>query len=117
MVIAESQSAGRGRFKRKWVSPSGLNLSLTIVLGRDIDRSARAGDGWATAVCRAVDSATKVRPLIKWPNDVQVEGRKLSGVLIESELSGADVRYALVGIGINVNYKIAGPSIVESRRV
>jgi BirA family biotin operon repressor/biotin-[acetyl-CoA-carboxylase] ligase len=54
-----------------------------------------------------------VRPLIKWPNDVIVGGKKLAGALIESETSGEDIRYALVGIGINVNYRVDDPSIAS----
>jgi BirA family biotin operon repressor/biotin-[acetyl-CoA-carboxylase] ligase len=52
-----------------------------------------------------------VKTAIKWPNDVQISGRKLSGILVESESSGTDVSFALIGIGINVNYRIDDPDI------
>lgn len=114
LVIAEAQTAGRGRFKRKWVSPAGLNLYLTLVLRPDIERLRSLSLVGPLAVCRAVEQVTAVRPLIKWPNDVQVEGRKLSGVLVESEFSGSEPRFALVGIGVNVNYKVTDPEIAHT---
>jgi BirA family biotin operon repressor/biotin-[acetyl-CoA-carboxylase] ligase len=111
VVIAEEQTAGRGRFGRRWVSPAGLNLYLTIVLRPDVARLRALSIAAPLAVCRAVDAVSDVRPLMKWPNDVIVNGKKLAGVLIESEMSGENVRYALVGIGINVNYRIDDPEI------
>lgn len=105
LVIAEEQSAGRGRFGRKWVSPAGQNLYLTMLLRPDVARLRRLSIIAPLAVCRAVEATTSLRPQIKWPNDVLIENRKLSGVLIESEFVGGEPRYALVGIGLNVNFR------------
>jgi BirA family biotin operon repressor/biotin-[acetyl-CoA-carboxylase] ligase len=111
VVIAEEQTAGRGRFGRRWVSPAGLNLYLTIVLRPDIAQLRALSMAAPLGVCRAVETVTDVQPLVKWPNDVITGGKKLAGVLIESEMSGENVRYALVGIGINVNYRVDDPEI------
>ncbi len=111
VILAEEQTAGRGRFDRKWVSPAGLNLYLTIVVRPDIARLRSLGVVTPLAACLAIDAVSAVRPLLKWPNDVIVGGKKLGGVLIESETSGDEVRYAVVGIGINVNYKVDDPAI------
>jgi BirA family biotin operon repressor/biotin-[acetyl-CoA-carboxylase] ligase len=111
VVIAEEQTAGRGRFGRQWVSPAGANLYFTILLRPDTRRLRSLGMVSPLAACLAVDATSPVRPMIKWPNDLVVGGKKLGGVLIESELKGEEVRYALVGIGINVNYKVDDPSI------
>ena len=111
VVIAEEQTAGRGRFGRPWVSPAGSNLYLTMVLRPDVLRLRALSIATPLAVCLAVDAVSAVRPMIKWPNDVIVGGKKLAGVLIESEMSGEEVRYAVVGIGINVNYRVDDPSI------
>jgi len=111
VVIAEEQTGGRGRFGRRWVSPAGLNLYLTIVLRPDIGRLRALSIATPLAVCRAVDLVSDVRSRIKWPNDVIIGDKKLAGVLIESEMSGENVRYALVGIGINVNYRVDDPEI------
>jgi BirA family biotin operon repressor/biotin-[acetyl-CoA-carboxylase] ligase len=113
VVIAEEQTAGRGRFGRRWVSPVGKNLYLTLVLRPNVARLRTLAMVAPLAVCRAVGRVSRLRPVIKWPNDVQVDGRKLAGILIESELSGAEVTYALVGIGLNVNDPIADPEIAQ----
>ncbi|HEY5640145.1 MAG TPA: biotin--[acetyl-CoA-carboxylase] ligase [Dehalococcoidia bacterium] len=103
VVIAEEQTAGRGRFGRRWVSPAGKNLYLTLVLRPAAGRLRALSMMVPLAVCRAVEAVTPLRPVIKWPNDVLVGERKLAGVLIEGESSGAELTFALAGIGINVN--------------
>ena len=106
IVFAEEQTKGRGRFDRGWVSPSGKNLYLTLVMRPPLDRLRSLGIIAPLAVALAVEDSTGLRPRIKWPNDVLIDGRKLSGILIESEISGSAVEYALVGPGINVNFDI-----------
>lgn len=114
LVLAEEQTAGRGRLGRTWVSPAGANLYLTLVM-----RPPAAHLRWLSiiaplAVAQAVEETTGLSPRIKWPNDLLLAGRKLCGVLIESELSGGEPRYALVGIGLNVNLKVeALPEIAQ----
>jgi len=104
--VAESQTAGRGRQGRGWVSPRGENL-LFSVLVRIACAPARlpplalvAGLAARDAVARAVPRRD-VR--IKWPNDVVVDGKKIAGVLVEATLQGSLVEALVVGIGINVH--------------
>lgn len=105
-ILAEEQTAGRGRFGRAWVSPAGKNLYLTVLL-RPLPARLRSLSIVAPlAVSQAVEDVTGLAPRIKWPNDVLLGGRKLSGVLIETESSGTSVKYSLVGIGLNVNFDI-----------
>jgi len=111
VVLAEEQTAGRGRFGRRWVSPAGKNLYLTLILRPDSGRLRALSMVVPLAVCRAVEAVTPLRPVIKWPNDVLVGGRKLAGVLIEGESSGSELLYALAGIGLNVNDPIEDPEI------
>ncbi len=111
VVFAEEQTAGRGRFGRRWVSPAGKNLYLTIILRPDAGRLRGLSMVVPLALCRAIESVTPLRPVIKWPNDVLVDGRKLAGVLIEGESSGGELLYALAGIGLNVNDPIDDPEI------
>ena len=113
VVIAEAQTAGRGRFGRRWVSPAGKNLYLTVILRPDAGRLRALSMIVPLAVCRAVEALTTLRPVIKWPNDVLLGQRKLAGVLIEGESSGAEVMYALAGIGLNVNDPIDDPEIAS----
>jgi len=101
VVIAEAQTAGRGRFGRRWVSPAGKNLYLTLILRPDAGRLRALSMVVPLAVCRAVEAVTPLRPVIKWPNDVLLGERKLAGVLIEGESSGAELMYALAGLGLN----------------
>lgn len=103
-VVAEEQTAGRGRLGRAWVSPAGKNLYFTLVLRPDLARLRVLGMAAPLAVARAVETVTGIPAQLKWPNDVLISGRKLAGVLIDSEISGGEVVFALVGIGINVNF-------------
>jgi BirA family biotin operon repressor/biotin-[acetyl-CoA-carboxylase] ligase len=113
-VLAEEQTKGRGRFDRAWVSPSGQNLYLTLLIRPSLDRLRPLSIVSPLAVALAVEDTTDLTPLIKWPNDVLINGRKLSGILIESEISGSSVAYALVGIGVNVNFDIGqSPEVAD----
>ena len=101
-VIAEGQSRGRGRLGRGWVSPPGRNLYLSVVLraGLPVDRLPQISLLAGVATCDAVrewHAAT-----IKWPNDVLVDGRKVAGILAETE-GGAQVRSVVLGVGVNLN--------------
>lgn len=106
LVLAEEQTAGRGRFQRTWVSPAGKNLYFTLILRPEAQRFRSLSIGAALAICQAVEEIAGLEPRIKWPNDVRVGERKLAGILIEGETSGQTPRYALVGIGVNVNYDV-----------
>lgn len=118
--VAESQTSGRGRQGRAWVSPRGENLLFSVLLrlrcapARVPPVSLACGLAVRDAVARALGAggAGGASPdadvLVKWPNDVLVRSardgvlRKVAGVLVESALSGANVEYVVVGIGINV---------------
>ncbi len=103
VILADEQTAGRGRFGRRWVAPPGANLTFTILTRPDLPRLERLSIVAAVAVADAVCERTGVAPVFKWPNDVQVDGRKLAGILVEAELDGDRPAFALVGIGLNVN--------------
>jgi BirA family transcriptional regulator, biotin operon repressor / biotin---[acetyl-CoA-carboxylase] ligase len=101
VLVAESQTAGRGRMGRHWVSPPGSSLTFSVLLRPAV--VAPASRGWApllagVAVARAVGAETGVAARLKWPNDVQVDGAKLAGILAEQ--AGDAI---VVGIGINVS--------------
>ncbi len=113
-VIAEEQTAGRGRLGRSWVSPAGKNIYVTLLLRPELARLRVLGMTAPLAVAHAVESVTGLAATLKWPNDVLLSGRKLAGVLIDSELSGNAVKYALLGIGVNVNFDIPEGSEIAS---
>ena len=104
VVVAEEQTAGRGRFNRAWISPRGQNLSFSALLRPTPVQLPFMNMAATLAVCRAVAEAAGLTPTIKWPNDVRVNGRKLSGILIETAVEAGAVAYAIVGVGVNVNF-------------
>lgn len=103
VVIAEEQTAGRGRFNRTWVSPRGQNLSFSVLLRPTPAQLPSMNMAATLAVARAVASVTGRETAVKWPNDVRIDGRKISGILIETAIEAGEVKYAIVGIGVNVN--------------
>lgn len=106
VVLADEQTAGRGRLGRSWASPPGQNLYLTLVLRPPLEVLKRLSIVAPLAVARAVAETAGLQAGIKWPNDVWIGRRKLSGVLMESEVQGDQVRYCLPGIGVNVNMDV-----------
>ena len=106
LVAASRQTRGRGRLGRSWESPPDRGLYVSILLRPELTL---AQTGQLTilssvAAVDAVESVAGLRPRIKWPNDLVVRGRKLAGLLIETEPEGARLAFAVVGIGINVNH-------------
>ena len=115
VVIAEQQGHGRGRFNRTWVSPPGLNLYMTVLLRPQPSHLPYMNMAATLAVHRTVADASGLPTSVKWPNDVRIGGRKLSGILIETEFEGARLDHALIGIGINVNLDVTQyPEIAET---
>ncbi len=103
VVIAEEQTAGRGRFNRVWVSPKGQNISFSLLLKPHVDLLPQVNMAATLAVAHTIEGAGLV-PTIKWPNDVRIGGLKTSGILIENDIVGEGVSHCIVGIGVNVNF-------------
>jgi BirA family transcriptional regulator, biotin operon repressor / biotin---[acetyl-CoA-carboxylase] ligase len=105
VVIAESQTEGRGRRGRTWVSPPGRNLIASVGLRPHVPASQAWRLGMAVALA-AQDACTPLTATaLKWPNDlVGPDGRKLGGILVETAVAGDRIASAVVGIGINVNW-------------
>ena len=101
VVIAERQSAGRGRQGRSWVSQPG-NLLFSILFRPDMTQLPFISIIGGVAVARTVRKTTGLTPRIKWPNDMMLDGRKAAGILAESAIVGDSVCYAVLGIGINI---------------
>jgi BirA family biotin operon repressor/biotin-[acetyl-CoA-carboxylase] ligase len=102
VIIADEQTAGHGRLGRAWLSPKG-SVSLSVVLYPDIAGLPYLIMIASLAVARGIEAVTGLEALLKWPNDVLVNGRKVAGILIETSLKGEAVDYAVMGIGININ--------------
>ena len=104
VVIADEQTAGRGRLDRKWFTPKGAALAFSVVLRPTADEKPHLSRVVGLAALAVAESlrALGLSAQIKWPNDVVIHGRKVSGILVESVWSGEDVDCVVVGIGVNV---------------
>ncbi|MGH2444277.1 MAG: biotin--[acetyl-CoA-carboxylase] ligase [Chloroflexota bacterium] len=104
LVMAEHQTAGRGRHARKWYAPPETSLHMSLALGWPPElQTTRAVMLAALSVSDAITQVTGLHPTIKWPNDVLLSGKKVCGILAES-LSSASPPLIVLGIGINVNF-------------
>lgn len=109
LVVSETQTQGRGRHDRIWVSPPKFGIYATVLLrpGLPPEDTPLITIATAVAVAEAVRQTTGIEPTIKWPNDLLVNGRKVAGVLTEASTTADAVEFVLVGIGINVNTPVA----------
>ncbi|PKB70990.1 MAG: biotin--[acetyl-CoA-carboxylase] ligase [SAR202 cluster bacterium Io17-Chloro-G6] len=102
VVVAEVQSAGRGRQDRSWVSQPG-NLLVSVLFRPSLEKLPFISIIGGIAAARAVRKITGLDPKIKWPNDLLTGGRKVAGILAESVIAGDAVWYAVLGVGMNVS--------------
>jgi BirA family biotin operon repressor/biotin-[acetyl-CoA-carboxylase] ligase len=109
VVVADHQSAGRGRRARQWYSPPGANIYCSVVvLGIGPSRTLSEWLSWvplvsALAAAEAVHTTTSLSLSLKWPNDLLFQERKVGGILCESTHISADTPIIVIGIGLNVN--------------
>ena len=111
LVIADEQTAGRGRLGRKWFTPKGAALAFSLILRPTAEEKTFFTRMVGLAALAIVDTL-QTRGLIaqiKWPNDILLDGRKVAGILVESVWSGEEVDCLVIGIGINI-LKSAVPS-------
>jgi BirA family biotin operon repressor/biotin-[acetyl-CoA-carboxylase] ligase len=114
IIIAGEQTVGRGRIKRAWLSPKG-SIALSIILYPSLVYLPSLIMVASLAVVHCIKAITGLKSQIKWPNDVLIKGRKVCGILIESEVRGSVVDYAIIGIGLNVNLRLSDfPEILPS---
>lgn len=105
LVVTDCQTAGKGRRGRSWVSPTGMNCYFTVLLRPDIlaEKASMITLVAALALAKAIKETTQLDTMIKWPNDVIANGKKLCGILTESSTDLEYINYVVVGIGINCN--------------
>ena len=106
IVVADEQTQGRGRLQRVWISPKG-QLAFSLVLRPNMDYLPQMIMISSLAVTYAIQKITGLRPQIKWPNDVLIGEKKVCGILIENDIRKNSLNHTIIGIGINVNMKIA----------
>ena len=119
VVVAEEQTAGRGRFDRAWTSEPGNDLLFSVIFRPDAAQAPYVNMAAALSIRTTVREATGLHTAIKWPNDVKLAGRKVSGILVESavtprtptsplsalggEIQRGGLQYTILGVGLNVN--------------
>lgn len=118
VVVAENQTAGRGRLGRAWKTPPGQAIALSVALYPSLSPTQVPLLSLATglAVRWAVESIIGSNPdlVLKWPNDVYLNGKKLAGVLVETAAELDQVKWAIDSIGLNVNNSFQGTSLAET---
>lgn len=109
LVLADEQTAGRGRLNRRWVAPAGTSLLFSVLFRPQDPRGERTSPLYYTMICSLAvrDAAAQLLGIsigIKWPNDLVHRGRKLGGILTEISTCADGEQFAVVGIGLNVNW-------------
>ena len=105
VLIAEKQSAGKGRMQRAWHSPAGSNIYTSIILRPQIEpaRVPQISILAGVAAAEVLESYCPDRIKLKWPNDVLIDGKKVCGILSQVKTAASEVDFIVLGIGINVN--------------
>lgn len=105
LVVADKQESGKGRRGRSWVSPSGIGIFMTLMIKPDINpnNASMLTLVAALAVAKAITSVTGEEAMIKWPNDIVVNSKKVCGILTEMNAQFDYINHIVVGIGINVH--------------
>lgn len=105
VIFAESQTKGRGRLGRTWISPARKGLWFSVLLRPNIQPQAatQLTIASATALTRAITQQTGIAPEIKWPNDILIRGKKIAGILTEMSAELDHLKEVILGIGIDVN--------------
>lgn len=118
VVIAEEQTRGRGRLGRSWISPPYVNLYFSMILRPRLSPvdAPQLTLMAAVALTDAIAAFTSKPVVIKWPNDILVNGKKLAGVLTESSSSSERIEFVILGIGVNVNFTLESmPDAIRER--
>lgn len=107
VIIAETQTGGKGRSGRKWISPKG-GISFSIILHPKFDISVTTLFPIASslALSKAIENTFKITPELKWPNDLTINGSKISGILVDAALESNKIESLILGVGINFNVDV-----------
>ena len=106
VIISKKQTMGRGRMKRKWKSPTGgIWMSIIIHPKFDVSYTTLVPIATSLALCMAIEKILKIKPELKWPNDVTLKGKKVAGVLVDTSIISNEIENMVLGIGINFKIK------------
>jgi BirA family biotin operon repressor/biotin-[acetyl-CoA-carboxylase] ligase len=104
VVIAGIQTSGRGRLSRRWISPKG-GLWFSIILRPQMlpEESNLLNVLASVSICKVIRNKFNLNTVIKWPNDILIEEKKVCGILIENSVTSGQIEYSVIGIGLNTN--------------
>ena len=105
VIIADEQTAGKGRINRVWLSPKG-SITLSIILYPSLFHLPALIMLASLAVVHSIETVTGLEVQVKWPNDILINGKKVCGILIESDVQGNTVNYITMGVGVNINLRL-----------
>ena len=110
IVITDCQTAGRGRLDRSWRAPAGSSLLFSLLLRPPLapERALQAVMAVSLGVMEGIRRECDLPARLKWPNDILIDGKKAGGILCELGLEGEKLDYAIVGVGLNVNFDPRG---------
>lgn len=111
IIAADEQTAGRGRYNRRWFTPPASALAFSLILRPTADEKPYLSRIVGLTALAVADAFTRVgfAPQIKWPNDILLNGNKVAGILIELAWAGEKINHAVIGVGINVAKKSVPP--------
>ncbi|MFN8435576.1 MAG: biotin--[acetyl-CoA-carboxylase] ligase [Anaerolineales bacterium] len=112
LIVADEQTQGRGRLDRKWFTPKGSAIAMSLILRPTAPMRSHLSRTVGLAALSLADAclALGLSPKIKWPNDILLDGKKAAGILVETVWSGEDADSLVVGIGINVHASAVPPA-------
>lgn len=111
LIVADEQTQGRGRLDRKWFTPKGSAIAMSLILRPTAPMRSHLSRTVGLAALSLADAclALGLSPKIKWPNDILLDGKKVAGILVETVWSGEDADSLVIGIGINVHTSAIPP--------
>lgn len=116
LVVADMQTAGRGRRGRSWSSPAGTNVYFTLILKPDFapDKASMLTLVMAMAVAEGISETCGGEACIKWPNDIVIDGKKVCGMLTELSVQQEYIQHVVIGVGVNVGMQRFAPEIAAT---
>lgn len=118
VLFTHNQTDGRGRYNRKWVNDDTNNLYVTFVFKPDDIENypfANLTQYLSLVLCEFLEKEFKLKPNIKWPNDILVDGYKISGILAESYMENNKIKGIVLGLGLNVNLKAETIDLIDQK--
>lgn len=119
LVLADEQTAGRGRLARTWHAPPHSSILMSLILRPNLapHQAPRVTMAVVLGARDAIHAETQLNAAIKWPNDILLNGKKCAGILAESGIVGDKLEYVIVGLGVNVNFTLAEKNQVSARNL